>query len=98
MKVLFIGGTGNISSRVSKLALEKGIDLYHLNRGNRAAMEGVKSLVADISDLQQAKKALAQNKWDVVVNWIAFTPQDIARDFELFQPRTRQYISPGVLV
>jgi len=92
MKVLFIGGTGNISSRVSKLALEKGIELHHLNRGNRASMEGVKSLIADISDLQQAKKALAQNQWDVVINWIAFTPGDISRDFELFHNNTRQYI------
>ncbi len=92
MKVLFIGGTGNISSPVSKLALEKGIELYHLNRGNRASMTGVKSLVADISELQQAKRVLAQNKWDVVVNWIAFTPQDISRDFELFKSSTSQYI------
>ncbi len=33
MKVLFIGGTGNISTSCSFLTLEKGIDLYHLNRG-----------------------------------------------------------------
>jgi len=92
MKVLFIGGTGNISSRVSRLSLDQGIELYHLNRGNRQAIEGVINLVADISDIQQVKKALVKNSWDVVVNWIAFTPQDITRDFELFESNTRQYI------
>jgi hypothetical protein len=40
MKVLFIGGTGNISAAVSKLVLETGIDLYHLNRGKRPGMAG----------------------------------------------------------
>ena len=59
MKVLFIGGTGNISSPVSKLALEKGVDLYHLNRGNRHSVEGVKTLVADINNKEHTKKLLA---------------------------------------
>ena len=48
MKVLFIGGTGNISTPVSEMAVSRGIDLYHLNRGNRMPIEGVKNLVADI--------------------------------------------------
>ena len=92
MKVLFIGGTGNISLSVSKLALNKGIELYHLNRGNRPTLDGVKNLIADISNVEQCKKALQNYNWDVVVNWIAFTPEDILRDFELFQGKTSQYI------
>ncbi len=35
MKVLFIGGTGFISTAVSRMAVEKGFELYHLNRGLR---------------------------------------------------------------
>lgn len=92
MKVLFIGGTGNISSSVSKLALEKGIDLYHLNRGNRHSVEGVKTLVTDINDREHTIKLLGDHKWDAVVNWIAFKPEDILRDFDLFEGNTRQYI------
>jgi nucleoside-diphosphate-sugar epimerase len=92
MKVLFIGGTGNISSSVSKLALEKGVDLYHLNRGNRPSIEGVKTLIADINDRAHVKRILAAHKWDAVVNWIAFTPEDISRDFDLFEASTQQYI------
>ncbi len=92
MKVLFIGGTGNISSSVSQLAIEKGIDLYHLNRGNRPAVEGVKEIVTDIRNMELTKKALANHEWDVVVNWIAFTPEHILRDVELFEGKVRQYI------
>ena len=92
MKALFIGGTGNISSAVSELALKKGIDLYHLNRGNRDSMAGVKTIKGDIADLKQAQSLLAHEKWDVVVNWVAFEPKDIDRDFELFGGNTKQYI------
>ena len=92
MKVLFIGGTGNISSSVSKLALVKGVDLYHLNRGNRPSIEGVKEIISDIRNLELTKKMLASHRWDVVVNWIAFTPEDIQRDFELFEGKVGQYI------
>jgi len=50
MKVLFIGGTGNISTASSRLAVERGIDLYHLNRGtNKAGMEGVNTIFGDIN-------------------------------------------------
>ena len=92
MKALFIGGTGNISYPVSKTALKKGIDLYHINRGNRQPIDGVQNLVADINNPEQCKKAMQGHKWDVVVDWVAFTPEDIMRDFELFNGKTNQYI------
>jgi len=92
MKVLFIGGTGNISTPVSKLALAKGIDLYHLNRGNRPSIDGVNSIFADIRNAEQTKKELSGHQWDVVVNWIAFTPEDVSRDLDLFEGRVGQYI------
>jgi nucleoside-diphosphate-sugar epimerase len=92
MKVLFIGGTGNISTSVSKTALGKGVDLYHLNRGNRPPVEGVKSLIGDINSRVQTKRLLADHKWDAVVNWVAFTPEDILHDVDLFEGKTGQYI------
>lgn len=92
MKVLFIGGTGNISSASSRLAVSRGIDLYHLNRGNRKIeIDGVKTIQGDIN--KPAELALLKkHHWDVVVNWIAFTPDDIERDLALFGGKTRQYI------
>ncbi|MFA6127518.1 MAG: SDR family oxidoreductase [Bacteroidales bacterium] len=92
MKVLFIGGTGNISTPVSRMAVARGIDLYHVNRGNREAVAGVTSLQADLSDPNQFRNAIAGHRWDVVVNWIAFTPSDIQRDMDIFEGLTRQYI------
>ena len=93
MKVLFIGGTGNISTSVSKLCIEKGIDLYLLNRGKRETeLPGAKLINGDISNLEQVTLLLKEHKWDAVVNWIAFHPDDIKRDINLFSNKTKQYI------
>jgi nucleoside-diphosphate-sugar epimerase len=92
MKILFIGGTGNISTAVSKSIVKKGADLYHMNRGNRTSIEGVKSLIADIRNTEDTRRLLTGHEWDVVVNWIAFTPEDILRDVQLFEGNTGQYI------
>ncbi len=93
MKVLFIGGTGNISSAVSRLAVSVGIDLYHLNRGIRKAdFPGVKAIRGDITKPEEVARAIAGHQWDAVVNWIAFTVPDVERDIQLFAGKTRQYI------
>lgn len=93
MKVLFIGGTGIISSACAPLALEQGIDLYLLNRGQsfRPPSPDAKVLHGDIRDSKVAD-VLARHTFDVVVNWIAFTPQHIETDLALFHGRTGQYI------
>ena len=93
MKVLFIGGTGNISTSVSRLCIQKGIDLYLLNRGNRKIeIPGAKIINCDISNLDQAVPLLKGHKWDAVVNWIAFNVNEIERDIKLFSSKTKQYI------
>ena len=93
MRVLFIGGTGNISTEVSRLAVARGIDLWLLNRGKRAAgIEGARALVADHHDPASVDAALGSEMFDSVVNWIAFTPADIERDLALFANRARQYV------
>ncbi|MGD0546683.1 MAG: SDR family oxidoreductase, partial [Terracidiphilus sp.] len=94
MKVLFIGGTGNISTAVTQLAAERGIDLTLLRRGERAAdlPAKVRTITADIHDEAVAAQALAGESFDSVVDWIAFTPEHIERDLRLFRGRTRQFI------
>jgi nucleoside-diphosphate-sugar epimerase len=92
MKVLFIGGTGNISTAVSRLCVKNGIELYHLNRGNRkVSIDGVHTITGDITD-PEISKVLDEHTWDSVVNWIAFKKEDVERDIKLFKGRTRQYI------
>jgi len=93
MKALFIGGTGLISSASTRLAIAQGIDLFLLNRGSQADIPaGATSLVADIRDQAATTRALAEHRFDVVVDWIAYTIADIERDLELFRDTTRQYI------
>jgi nucleoside-diphosphate-sugar epimerase len=93
MKVLFLGGTGTISDRVSRMAVEKGLDLCLLNRGSRQANPpGVRSLVADVQKPEELRAALRGQRFDVVVDWIAYTPEHIERDLALFRGAVGQYI------
>jgi len=93
MKVLFIGGTGIISSACSRLALKKGIELVHLNRGERIpSFTGVRHIKADIRNFEDTKNALKDEKFDCVVDWIAYIPEHVKIDISLFSGRTKQYI------
>src|SRR5690606_40616434 len=83
MKVLFIGGSGIISSACSAWAVEQGIDLYLLNRGQtslRPIPQAAQVITADIRDPAAATDALRGHTFDVVVDWIAFTPGQIAAE------------------
>ncbi|WP_438482535.1 NAD-dependent epimerase/dehydratase family protein [Oleiharenicola lentus] len=92
MKILFIGGSGVISRAVTLQTIAAGHELWLLNRGQHRQVEGARSLTADMTDLASVRAALHGHTWDVVVQWIAFGPEDIQRDVELFRDRTRQYI------
>jgi nucleoside-diphosphate-sugar epimerase len=94
MRVLFIGGTGIISTACTQLAAQRGIDLTLATRGRRAAglPPGVKTLTLDMDDAAGAAQALAGQAFDAVVDWIAFTPAHIERDLKLFRGTTGQYI------
>jgi len=95
MKILFIGGTGNISSACSELAISRGMDLHHLNRGKSAEIrniQGAKTIVADIRDVEETKKALAGHHFDAVVDFIAFEPEHIQNDIRLFAGKTDQFV------
>lgn len=92
-RVLFIGGTGNISSACTRLAIAENVELFHLNRGNsQDNIDGVRLIKADIHDFESVKLAIRPYNFDVVVNFVAFTAEDVHRDFELFKDKTKQYI------
>lgn len=94
MRALFIGGTGTISKAVSHLAIEKGWELFLLNRGNRpqAVPDGAHVLQADISDTDRVREVIRGLDFDTVVDFIAFVPEHVERDIALFSGNTRQYI------
>lgn len=94
MKVLFIGGTGTISSACSRLAVKRGIELYLFNRGQteRPVPEGARVLHGDIRDKASVESVLGNATFDTVVNWINFIPEHVEADIEFFRGRTGQYI------
>jgi len=94
MKILFIGGTGVISTSCSELCIERGYELYLINRGNSFRKPPLKAkiLTADINDINSVRNVLANHQFDSVVDWIAFNENDVKRDYELFKGITKQYI------
>ncbi len=96
MRVLFIGGTGLISSACAELAVKRGMDLTILTRAQStkyAVPDGAHTLVADFhAETNQLADILSDQSFDVVVDWIAFTPADVERDISLFNGKTRQFI------
>ncbi|HEX9952934.1 MAG TPA: SDR family oxidoreductase [Rubricoccaceae bacterium] len=94
MRVLFIGGTGVISTACSRLAIERGVELTLLNRGQsgRAAPDGVHVLRSDIRDAASVRTALGSRTFDAVVDWVAFSPEHVETDLDLFRGRTGQYV------
>ena len=94
MRVLFIGGTGIISTASTRLAAAHGFDLTLWNRGRRPVdlPAEVDAVAVDIADPASAAGALGDQHFDAVVDWIAFEPADIERDIELFAGRTKQFV------
>jgi len=95
MKVLFIGGTGIISSACSERAIAQGISLFHLNRGKSKeirSISGVTTIIADIRNSEETKKALEGHSFDAVVDWISFVPEHIENNISIFKNSTKQYI------
>ena len=94
MKVLFIGGTGIISSACTELALKRGIELFLLNRGNsfRPVPMGAKLLLGDIREPVTVREAVSGYTFDAVVDWVAYTTEHIRNDVELFKNIASQYI------
>jgi len=92
MRILFIGGTGIISTACTKLAIARGLDLTLLNRGKRPPIAGAKQVVVDVNQIAEARRALGDKPWDVVVDFISFTPADIEARLALFRGNVRQFI------
>ena len=94
MKILIIGGTGTISSAITRQLAAQGHDLWLLNRGNRSSEvpAGVKQVVCDINNETEVLRLLGTDTFDAVCEFIGFLPSQVERDIRLFQGRTRQYV------
>ena len=94
MRVLFIGGTGNISLACTRRALEKNLEVIHLNRGTRPekAPHGVTTLRADIRNADEVRRALGGMRFDSVIQWLGYLPEHVEADIARFRDRTAQYV------
>ncbi|ADK80019.1 SDR family oxidoreductase [Sediminispirochaeta smaragdinae] len=93
MNILFIGGTGNLSLDCSLRAISQGHRLYHLNRGHSPlSIPGVQTIVGDMNDEAAIASKLAGMHFDAVVEFIAFSPDQVERDIRLFTGKTKQYL------
>jgi nucleoside-diphosphate-sugar epimerase len=94
-RTLFIGGTGVISSACVARALDQGHEVTVVNRGNsdlRPLPDGVEVLHADIRDADSVHRVLGERSFDVAAEFLAFTPEHIRTDFDLFEGRVGQYV------
>ena len=94
MRVLFLGGTGNISIAATRLLAERGVDLTVLNRGQSEVVlpDGVRRIRADVRDRASVADAVRGEEFDVVVDWVAFVPEHVELDIELFGGGISQYV------
>ena len=95
LRVLFIGGSGVISSACSRVAVDSGVELFVLNRGRsttRPLPPGVNMLRADIREPPAVRAEISDRDFDADVDWVAFTPEQVRTDIDLFRGRTGQYV------
>lgn len=94
MKILLIGGTGTISSAITRQLAESGHELWVLNRGNRKneVPAGVRQVICDINDEAEVLRQTGNQVFDAVCEFIGFLPSQVERDIRLFCGRTRQYV------
>ncbi len=95
MKILMIGGTGTISSAITRQLAASGHELWLVNRGNRNAAlpESVKQIIGDINNRpNEVEEKLGSETFDAVCEFIGFLPEQVERDIRMFSARTRQYV------
>lgn len=91
MRILFLGGTGIISTACVELALRRGHEVHVLNRGHRSVPAGARAHIADLSNEENVRRSLGPMTWDSVVDFLCYTPADAERDLRLFRERTGQF-------
>lgn len=98
MKILIVGGTGNISWRIMERALQLGYEVTILNRGGtggrirREPLPGCRTIIADIRDTEMVNKLLKDDQFDVVVDMVCYNADHAKQAISLFADKTKQYI------
>lgn len=93
-RILFLGGSGVISTACVRAAVAAGHDVTVLNRGRsiRQLPEGVRTLEADVRDADAARAALGGDRFDVVADFLSFTPAHVRTALEIAGEAAGQYV------
>ncbi|MFP4163059.1 MAG: NAD-dependent epimerase/dehydratase family protein [Chitinispirillaceae bacterium] len=92
MRILIIGGTGNISSEVTDLLLKTNHSLTLVSSGKRPVPHGCRHIRADRFNSHEFENALRDENPDVVIDFMAFTPGHLKSDYKIFRDRIKQFI------
>ena len=94
MKVLLIGGTGTLSRDTTDLCIQRGYDVYLFNRGhhNTASAENLHYIIGNINDVENAKNAVADYSFDVVVDYLTFDVETLKKRIAVFSGKTKQFV------
>lgn len=97
MKILFIGGNGNISWFCTQKSIERGHEVWELNRSmtiktRRKVQDEVKKITADIHDVNNVKKILEGAWFDVVIDFICFNEADAKNAIDLFKGKCKNFV------
>ena len=91
MKLLILGGSGQLSRRVAELALDQHHDVWTLTRGLRPLPSGVHALTADRKNDAAFRAAIedADTRWDACIDCTGRTPQTARQCVEILSRYTR---------
>ena len=94
MKTLIIGGTGLISTGITRLLVAQGQDVTLYNRGKRQAdIPNVKTIVGDRTEYAAFETQMAEaGTFDAVIDMVAFVPEEVESAIHAFRGRTAQYV------
>ncbi len=92
MKILFIGGTGNLSTDCAELLHHRGHEIIILTRGHSSVPPAYRAVRADRKDPAAMEAALRGQMPEVVINFIGYEPADVQADHALFAGKVRQYV------
>jgi nucleoside-diphosphate-sugar epimerase len=85
MKICIVGGTGNISTSITKLLLQQGHEVTTYNRGQSTPIDGARVLTGDRHDTETFEKTMQAENFDAAIDMICFNAEDARSSVRAFQ-------------
>lgn len=92
MKMLLLGGTGNLSTDCAAALHARGHDIWVVTRGNTRIPAEYHALRADRKDSAAMRSVFRGFEPDAVINFIGFDLAEIQADYELFRNAVGLYV------